>query len=119
METLHMIDIGRMEEAVEAVNKIENADAEVAELKELCLAEMDLLYYYGAEEYCHTAGQKVESGSYGNAVWDYEYAIEYLDKISNQDDDSTELKAKCQKEKEEAEAIQKEANDEFDEDSEE
>ena len=112
-------DIGRMEEAVEAVNKIENADAEVAELKELCLAEMDLLYYYGAEEYCHTAGQKVESGSYGNAVWDYEYAIEYLDKISNQDDDSTELKAKCQKEKEEAEAMQKEADDEFDEDSEE
>lgn len=112
-------DIGRMEEAVEAVNKIENTDAEASELKEKCLGEMDLLYYYGAEERYDTASQYAESGDYAVAVRDYENAIEYLDKISNQDDDSTELKAKCQKEKEEAEAMQKEADDEFDEDSEE
>lgn len=112
-------DIGRMEEAVEAVNKIENTDAEASELKENCLREMDLLYYYGAEECYDTASQYVESGDYAEAVRDYENAIEYLDKIINQDDDSTELKAKCQKEKEEAEAMQKEADDEFDEDSEE
>ena len=80
---------------------------------------MDLLYYYGAEERYDTASQYAESGDYAVAVRDYENAIEYLDKISNQDDDSTELKAKCQKEKEEAEAMQKEADDEFDEDSEE